>query len=248
MQRLINKRNTVRDALTSNSPNMRRHTSVNIYELLSTKDHNPHYLNRYCKFIAYCQRHNSINKVTKKTKINVNGVYMEGHHICPTGEFPEYKSFRKHSFNRIYLTPRQHFIAHYLLWKTFGRSQTVAFHKMACMPWHSNREEYIKISSKAYETLKLQYAHRQTENLQTPEIRKKRSETLKEYYRNNVHHRKGKEPPNKGKPSPLKGRQSKFKGISSGPKEVFTCEVCGKQIGGRSNYLRWHSTNCRTKT
>lgn len=218
---------------------------MNIYELLSTKDHNSHYLNRYYKFINYCQRYNLENNVTKKTKVNVNGVYMEGHHICPTGEFPEYKSFIKNPFNRIYLTPRQHFIAHYLLWKVYGRSQTVAFHKMACIPWQKNREEYKRISSKAYHTLKTQYGARQTENLQTPEINAKRSASLKEYYKLNDHHRKGVEPANKGKPSPLRGRTSPRKGISSGPKEIFVCEYCGKHIGGRFNYIRWHSTNCR---
>ena len=67
---------------------------------------------------------------------------------------------------------------------------------------------------------------------------KKRSETQKARYAIQEHHLKGKPSPHKGKPS---GR----KGISSGPKEIFTCEHCGKQVGGASNYKRWHSTNCK---
>jgi hypothetical protein len=30
-------------------------------------------------------------------------------------------------------------------------------------------------------------------------------------------------------------------------KEIYTCNVCKKQVGGKSNLLRWHDNNCRSK-
>lgn len=72
----------------------------------------------------------------------------------------------------------------------------------------------------------------------TDEANRKRSDTQKARYATKEHHLKGKPAHNKGKPSPVKG-------ILTGPKEIFTCEHCGKQVGGASNYKRWHSTNCK---
>jgi len=89
-------------------------------ELLKTKPHNAHYLNRYIKFI---QRY-SETAVNEKT---------EEHHICPKSSdlFPEFKSFEKYPWNKANLTLRQHYVAHRLLWKTFGGRQAQAF-KLMC--------------------------------------------------------------------------------------------------------------------
>ena len=45
---------------------------MDIYSILASKPHNPHYLNRYITFITECQLKN----------LNYNG-YTEKHHICP---------------------------------------------------------------------------------------------------------------------------------------------------------------------
>lgn len=108
-------------------------TSDDIYALLATKPHNPHYLKRYVKFIFSC---------THQT-----GEYVEKHHICPKAKdlFPEYKSFRKYPWNKVYLTARQHILAHVLLWKTFSGSQIFALNCMldhfnsSTNPWLKNR-------------------------------------------------------------------------------------------------------------
>jgi hypothetical protein len=83
---------------------------MDIYAILSSKPHNPHYLNRYIKFIKSCVE---VNK-------GYSG-YTEKHHICPKADdmFPEYYSFYKNKWNCAVLTPRQHFIAHMFLWKTY---------------------------------------------------------------------------------------------------------------------------------
>lgn len=65
------------------------------------------------------------------------------------------------------------------------------------------------------------------------------SETLKERYRNQEHHLKGKEPWNKGKkcgPSWNAGKKD----------VVIVCPHCGKE-GGRSSMKRWHFDNCKMK-
>ncbi len=89
---------------------------MDIYPILASKPHNSHYLNRYIKFIQKCQQNNVSDEV-----------YLEKHHICPKANdmFPEYKSIRKNPWNNVYLTPKQHFIAHLILWKTFNTQSCI---------------------------------------------------------------------------------------------------------------------------
>lgn len=120
---------------------------MDIYSILSSKPHNPHYLNRYTLFINACQQKN----------IGYIG-YTEKHHICPKASdmFPEYASFVEHPWNCIELTARQHFIAHMMLWKTYNnRSMTLAFgimtnyHSIKNSRIYQNiKEKYSKIVSK----------------------------------------------------------------------------------------------------
>ena len=83
---------------------------MKIIDILKTKIYNEHYLNRYVKFIEACKHTNDYSK----------GIYEE-HHICPKAKdmFPEYSSFRKNPWNIVKLTPRQHFIAHWILSKAY---------------------------------------------------------------------------------------------------------------------------------
>jgi hypothetical protein len=96
---------------------------MDIYSILSSKTHNPHHLKRYITFIQKCQRQN----------VGLD-TYMERHHICPKAKdmFPEYSSFRENPWNFVCLTPRQHFIAHLILWKCFYdyKSQLIAINLM----------------------------------------------------------------------------------------------------------------------
>lgn len=59
--------------------------------------------------------------------------FVEMHHIVPKAvDFhPEFKSFKDHPWNCVKLSPREHFIAHWMLAKAFpGSSQTRAFYYM----------------------------------------------------------------------------------------------------------------------
>lgn len=116
---------------------------MNIYEILSTKPFNKHYLDRYIKFIKSCQVKNS----------NIVG-YTEKHHICPKAKdmFPEYKNIKKHNWNYVVLTARQHFIAHILLWKVYrNKSMTLSLYLMTKL-------NDGRINSKTYEILKKERA------------------------------------------------------------------------------------------
>lgn len=89
-------------------------SSETIYPILASKSSNYHMIKRYVKFVLSC-RHDKRD-------------YTEKHHICPKADdlFPEYKDFKKYPWNCAILTPRQHIIAHVMLWKIFGGSQTIA--------------------------------------------------------------------------------------------------------------------------
>lgn len=91
-----------------------------IFEILSSKPHNLHFLKRYVKYLNLCEIKNKDKKFD----------HTENHHICPKASdlFPEYSSFRIFRWNKIKLTPHQHIWAHIILWKAYGGSQSQAIH------------------------------------------------------------------------------------------------------------------------
>jgi uncharacterized cupin superfamily protein len=121
--------------------------AMDIYSILSSKPHNPHYLNRYITFIKQCQQKN----------VGYEG-YVEYHHICPKAKkdmFPEYEDFRLHPWNRAVLTARQHFIAHIILSKAFYKSSS----QKVCLWFMMNTSrEDIKITSRTYEKVRKNFA------------------------------------------------------------------------------------------
>lgn len=118
---------------------------------------NPHYQKRYEKFIDALRTQ------------TVSG-YTERHHILP-------KSLggTNDKTNIIKLTPRQHYIAHWMLWKIYGGAMTRAFFLMS----HEDRNH--KINSKTYSLAKAKYSEEVKEQMArkpnipkfTPEHREK---------------------------------------------------------------------------
>lgn len=90
---------------------------MDMYQVLRTKPHSSKHLARYVKFIQ-----------TRRPQLGP----IHNHHICPKAVdlFPEYGSFKDHPWNKASLTPREHYVAHLLLWKTYGGSQAVALQRM----------------------------------------------------------------------------------------------------------------------
>ena len=89
---------------------------------------NQKYVQRYLKYIKYCASKN----------IGENLEYTERHHILPKGKnlYPEFANLRTHPWNSIILTPRQHYIAHWILSKIFIETKPLrsclnAFYQMS---------------------------------------------------------------------------------------------------------------------
>ena len=117
---------------------------MDIYTILSSKPHNPHYLNRYVTFIKACQEKN----------VDHEG-YIERHHICPKANdmFPEYKSFKSHPWNCAELTARQHFIAHIILCKVY-----TDIYSIVSAAWAMKHKNGMPINSRLYENLKSEFS------------------------------------------------------------------------------------------
>ena len=74
-------------------------------------------LNKY--YLLYCSI--IYNARTKKREKNKE-IYFENHHILPRCMFPEYENLKEHTWNSVLLTPREHFICHYLLCKMVNKN------------------------------------------------------------------------------------------------------------------------------
>lgn len=118
---------------------------------------NQHYLNRYLKFIDALKNQ------------SIDG-YSEKHHIIPKS-----MGGTDAKDNLISLTGRQHYIAHWMLWKALGGIAGRSFFMM------SNFGKYGKVNSKTYglaradysEQVKIQMAVRPNKPAFTPEHREK---------------------------------------------------------------------------
>lgn len=123
--------------------------SIDIYSILRSKKHNPHYLNRYYKFILACVESN---------KDRGSSVYTERHHICPKSKdlFPEYNSLSVHTWNLVVLTAKQHYIAHHLLWKSYSWSSMSYSFKCFVDGYTTKSHEriFLKITANKYKLLK----------------------------------------------------------------------------------------------
>lgn len=128
-----------------------------IYNLLSIGQYNKHYLDRYIKFIDMCQ------KINEKTHLT----YKESHHIVPKCIFKEYICFNNNPWNKIDLTARQHYIAHWILWKIYPQNPKIqqAFLLFACWKSNTQKREDYKFNSRAYEILKIEHSNNLSERM-----------------------------------------------------------------------------------
>jgi hypothetical protein len=147
------------------------------------------YEQNYYDYIRYV-------KTLNRTKDD--GISYEGHHILPkslggTGDTSDWK----HS-NIVPLTFREHYLAHFLLWKFMKCSETS--YAFWCMNT-ANQTKY-RLNSTLYERCRIE--HRKVAFIdketglnvaykehQPEETNRKRSETLKKRYQKQEHHRKG---------------------------------------------------------
>lgn len=170
-----------------------------IYNFLSSSyEHNPHYLKRYIKLVK------SFKARSSQYKIKPKGWHK--HHIIP-------KSFSGQDTeeNLVIISPREHFILHWILWKTFdNKKMTVAFFGMC----NGFRYFSSRVTSKVYGKLNQEKNEYHSEQHKiywsNPENRRKQSERKKQYWTDERRKEFGKK--NKGK---KKSQESIEKRVSS---------------------------------
>lgn len=188
---------------------------------------------------------------TRKNRVIQEDVYYEKHHILPRSmggnNDPE---------NLILLTAREHFLAHWLLWRIYrNRSTACAFSMMSRGKICSSRaykeiREALSISQmnntfwKNVDTNKLSKStseyNKKAWNLSKTERSEKARKIWESRRKNGTHHRR------KGIVISEEGR----KNISKAAKnrihilKEYKCPYCNK-TGKGSIMLRWHFDNCK---
>ena len=83
---------------------------MDLRTILKTRHHDLAWLDRYLTFIADAR---------------VPGSLVDRHHILPQAAFPAYASFDEHPWNRALLTPADHLVAHYYLFRALPGDPSV---------------------------------------------------------------------------------------------------------------------------
>jgi len=91
-----------------------------------------------------------------RIRLKRNGDYFEGHHIIPKCKGGVGNSSRpKFCTNIVLLTAREHFLAHWLLWRIYGdRQMALAFNRMLSITKKTKRIKSSRGYSEAREALR----------------------------------------------------------------------------------------------
>lgn len=190
---------------------------------------------------------------SQRILLKKNGAYFEGHHIIPKYKGGLGNSSRpKNNLNIVLLTAREHFLAHWLLWRIYqDRQSALSFHKMTS----SNKNQNRIYSSRGYEEARI--AFRQTNlgnkhgkgktKIISEEQKKKQSEYMKGRYVGVLNPSK-RDDVRKKISSQLKGKKKsiqhiekiKFRMMNS---EKIVCPFCNKKTD-KLNGNKWHFDYC----
>lgn len=196
-----------------------------------------------------------LNKKPLRLKEKRSGFYFEGHHIIPKCKGGTGTSTRaKNNPNIVLLTPREHFLAHWLLWRIYGdRQMALAFHKMMSTTKNINRIT----SSKGYAEAREAFRATNIGNtygkgvvkIISEEQKRKQSEKMKGRYIGNNNPFFGKthsiETLEKLKKPKSKEHIEKIRTIMKN-KIKLKCPHCSKEVD-TLNANRWHFDNCKMK-
>lgn len=183
------------------------------------------------------------------------GNYFEGHHVLPKAKGGTGTSSRGlNNSNIVLLTAREHFLAHWLLWRIYkDRSSALAFHKMTSS---NNNQTRIKCS-RGYEEARLAFSETNKGNQYSKGVVKVISEEQK---KNHSKLMRGKY---SGEANPFYGKKHSVETIEKmkRPKSLqhiekikqrmnsrhkVTCSYCNKEVD-ELNAKRWHFDNCKLK-
>lgn len=132
------------------------------------------YSKNYYDYISYVK---SLNR-KRVHKRSSSYIYYEEHHIIPKciggGEDPN---------NKVLLTPREHFLAHYLLWKMYPSEPGIIFafcsFSMQKNPKHGLRYINSRLIEQARDNKNEALSKLLREKFSAPEVRAKRSRLVK---------------------------------------------------------------------
>ena len=111
------------------------------YENYLPKNYSKKDFNRYIKFIE-----------ERKNRDFLTEDFTEKHHIIPQCYLPkDWSSTKKFENNKIILSPREHFIAHRILWKALGGKMANAFYRMTLSNQNGSKHQ---LSSRQYQKLR----------------------------------------------------------------------------------------------
>jgi hypothetical protein len=98
-----------------------------------------------------------LNKKPERLLLKKTGVYFEGHHIIPKSKGGDGNSNRpKNNPNIVLLTAREHFLAHWILWRIYRDRQTaLSFHKMMSITKSQDRISSSRGYGEAREAFRL---------------------------------------------------------------------------------------------
>jgi hypothetical protein len=183
------------------------------------------------------------------------GTYFEGHHIIPKAKGGTGTSSKGLNHpNIVLLTAREHFLAHWLLWRIYkDRSSALAFHKMMSTNDHQTRTK----SSRGYEEARLAFSETNKGNqygrgqikVISEEQKRKQSEIMRGRYSGESNPFYGKkhsvETVNKLRKPKSAEHVEKIKQRMISRSKV-TCHHCNKEVD-QLNAKRWHFDNCKMR-
>lgn len=206
---------------------------------------NSHYWCRYLRFIR---------------SRSVSAGYIERHHIYPRSMFPQKSN---EDTNIVCLSAREHFIAHWLLHKSFGGKMTQAFMymKSAC----DDQQRYWNLNSRAYESLRIEFSKAMSavkKGKPLPEDVKRKMSAARTGKPLSESHREAIGDGNRGKHvtdvtrqkisdakrgvTPNREMTDSYRDLLKRPKRKVACSCCGQMVA--VNLInRWHNDNCKYK-
>jgi transposase len=195
-----------------------------------------------------------LDKKPERLQLKKNGDYFEGHHIIPKSKGGTGNSARpNNSPNIVLLTAREHFLAHWILWRIYrDRSTALSFHKMLSI----NNKQNRVISSKGYEEAKeafrvtnLGNQHGKGKTRVVSEEQKKRHSELMKGKNVGLLNPSKRDDVRKKISDSLKGRKKSEKhiqnlSISQKNRKKIKCPFCNK-FTNQLNANKWHFDYCK---
>jgi hypothetical protein len=190
----------------------------------------------------------------ERIKEKRNGSYFEGHHIIPKCKGGTGTSTRpKNNPNIVLLTAREHFLAHWLLWRIYGdRQMALAFHKMLSTTNKTKRITCSRAYEEARDAFRVtnignQYGKGKT-RIVTDEQKQRHSEIMKGKNMGELNPSKRIDVRKKISEK-LKGRRKSLEHIEKlkiimKNKDKIICPYCNRSFD-KLNSEKWHFEKCK---